>query len=60
MKQFMITFKNLRNNRTLDTLFNADRMSEALLSAERLCERFGEHDITLKVTSVCEIDKIVK
>lgn len=57
MKQFMITFRNLKNGLSLDTLFNARTISEALLDAERLCTKFEEQDIKLKVTSIYEIDE---
>lgn len=51
----MITFKNLKNGLTLDLLFNASKISEALSDAETLCKKFEEHDIILKVKSIYEI-----
>lgn len=57
MKRFMITFRNLKNNFTLDTQFNARTISDALLDADGLCERFKEHDIRLEVMSIYEIDE---
>lgn len=60
MKKFMVTFKNLNNGLILDTLFNADDISEALFRAERLCKKFEKHDITLIVTSICEIKEILR
>lgn len=60
MKKFMITFKNLKNSATLDTLFNANDMTGALIDAIRLCKKFEKHDITLIVTSIYEIKEILK
>ena len=57
MKQFMITFRNLKNGLTLDTLFNAKSESEALSDAERLCEKLGKHNIKLEIASINEFDK---
>lgn len=57
MKQFEITFRNLKNGLSLDTLFNARSISEALSDAEGLCVKLKEHNVILKVTLICEIDE---
>jgi hypothetical protein len=56
MKQFMIAFRNLKNNLPLDTFFNARTMSDALSEAEKLCKRVEKYGIKLEVTSIFEVD----
>ena len=55
MRQFMITFRNLKNNLPLDTVFNARTISDALSEAEKLCKKIEDHGIKLEVTSVYEV-----
>ena len=57
MKQFMITFRNVKNGLTLDTLFNAKNKSQALSDAKRLCEKLGKHNIKLEIASINEFDE---
>lgn len=57
MKKFMITFKNLKNDLSMDILLNAKTISDALFDAEKMCEKFEEQDITFKVISVYEINE---
>ena len=57
MKHFMITFRNLKNGLTLDTLFGAKNKSEALSDAKRLCEKLGKRNIKLEIASINEFDK---
>lgn len=57
MKQFMITFKNVKNGLTLDTLFNAEDKTKALSDAKRLCEKLGKHNIKLEIASINEFDE---
>lgn len=56
MKQFMITFRNLKNNLPLDTLCNARTLSDALSEAEKLCKKIEDHGVKLEVTSIYEIN----
>lgn len=57
MKQFMITFRNLKNDLTLDTLFKAKDKSEALSDAKRLCEKLGKQNIKVEIASIIEFDE---
>lgn len=55
MKKFIVTFKNLDNGKTLDNLYEADEMLNAMYDAESLCKKLKKHDISLKVISIYEI-----
>lgn len=55
MKNFMITYKNLNNGRTLEGLTSANKMLHALLEAEDLCNKCKANGIQIEVISITEI-----
>ena len=56
MKNFMITYKNLNNGRTLKGLISANKMLRALLEAENLCNACKADGIQIEVVSITEIE----
>ena len=55
MKNFMIIYKNLNNGRTLEGLTSANKMLQALLKAENLCNICKANGIQIEVVSITEI-----
>lgn len=55
MKDFMITYKNLGNGRTLKGLTSANDILDALLKARNVCNTFKINGIQVKVESINEI-----
>lgn len=55
MKNFMIIYKNVNNGRTLEGLTSANKMLQALLEAEKLCNACKASGIQIEVVSITEI-----
>lgn len=55
MKNFMIIYKNVNNGRTLEGLISANKMLQALLEAENLCNTCRTNGIQIEVASITEI-----
>ena len=57
MKDFMITYKNLENGKTLKGLTSANEILDALLKARCVCNTFKMNGIQVVVASITEIVK---
>lgn len=55
MKDFMIIYKNLKDGERLEGLTNADRILDALLKAENVCNTCKANGIQIEVFSITEI-----
>lgn len=57
MKDFMIIYRKLKDGKTLGVLTSANRMLEALLEAENLCNICKANGIQLEIERITEIKR---